>query len=306
MLKEYIQNAGSSINSTWYDIMPGVTVYRFETNESSTSQISPDIYSESTLFEIFFNLNGSILIGRKRGTPVSIGKHEIFLLADASGFSSVRITLPLSGILITVDHDKARKGLQSLYGMISQFRLNKDRMRTLISERQGCFLLHSTEWSRGIFTTLKELPDNNQGDFCVLKSLELLYLLSIDSPVLREGIDPLTGDSYLTGIVSEMKKYMETHLDEKLTIDTLCRRYHISATAFKTCFRRLYGQPVHSWLLEQRMLRAANLLCLSPMSILQVSQAVGYEGISQFNVIFKRRYGITPRQYRKLSNTGEL
>ena len=306
MLKEYIQNAGSSINSTWYDIMPGVTVYRFNTDESSTSQVSPDIHTESSLFEIFYSLKGSVLIGRKRGTPISIGRNEIFLLADASGFSSVRITLPLSGVLITVDHEKAQNGLRSLNGMISQFRLNKDRMRTLIHERQGCFLLHSTEWSRGIFTTLKELSAKHQGDFCVLKTLELLYLLSIDSPVLQEGIDPLTGDSYLTGIVSDMKKYMQEHLDEKLTIDTICRRYHISATAFKTCFRRLYGQPVHSWLLEQRMLRAANLLCSSPMSILQVSQAVGYEGISQFNVIFKRRYGITPRQYRKLSNTGEL
>lgn len=306
MLKEYIQNAGSSLKSTWYDIIPGITVYRFTSDESSNTWSFTDISTDSSMFEIFFCLSGSILIGRKRSTPVCVTKHEIFLLKDASAFSSVRITLPLSGILITLDHQNVAPELGTLYSMMEHFHTNKDRLSNLISERHGCFLLHNTEWSRSVFSTLDELSSFNQGEFCVLKTFELLYLLSTDSSILQEGCDPVAGDSYLTGVVSEMKKYMQEHLDEKLTIDAICKRYHISATAFKSCFRRLYGQPVHSWLLEQRMLRAANLLCSSPLSILQISQAVGYEGISQFNVIFKRRYGITPRQYRKLSNTGEF
>ena len=36
------------------------------------------------------------------------------------------------------------------------------------------------------------------------------------------------------------------------------------------------------------------------------AQAVGYEGMSQFNAVFKREYGMTPGQYRKMSETATL
>ena len=96
---------------------------------------------------------------------------------------------------------------------------------------------------------------------------------------------------------------MEQHLDEKLTIDYLSRRFHISPTTLKSYFRSIYGQPIHRWLQIQRMKKAANLLYTSAMSILQVAQSVGYEGVSQFNVVFKRYYGVTPGEYRKMSNS---
>lgn len=48
------------------------------------------------------------------------------------------------------------------------------------------------------------------------------------------------------------------------------------------------------------------LLCTTRMPIQQIAQAVGYEGMSQFNAAFKRAYGMTPGQYRKISETATL
>ena len=66
------------------------------------------------------------------------------------------------------------------------------------------------------------------------------------------------------------------------------------------------GCPFHKWLLQQRMAKAVELLRHSSMSILEVAQSVGYEGVSQFNVVFKRIYGVTPSRYRKMSDTGDF
>ena len=96
---------------------------------------------------------------------------------------------------------------------------------------------------------------------------------------------------------------MEAHLDEKMTIASLSRQFQISPTALKIGFRSVYGQPIHAWLLGRRIQRAADLLQFSRLSILNIAQSVGYEGISQFNLVFKRHYGITPSQYRKMSNS---
>ena len=103
-----------------------------------------------------------------------------------------------------------------------------------------------------------------------------------------------------------MRRYLKQHLDQKLTIKQMSQRYCLSHTAFKEYFRRMNGCPFHKWLLQQRMAKAVELLRHSSMSILEIAQSVGYEGVSQFNVVFKRIYGVTPSRYRKMSDTGDF
>ena len=52
--------------------------------------------------------------------------------------------------------------------------------------------------------------------------------------------------------------------------------------------------------------KEVELLEATSMTALQVAQAVGYDGVSQFNPAFRRQYGCTPTQYRKMSKSGGL
>ena len=165
----------------------------------------------------------------------------------------------------------------------------------------GFRILAVTPWSRSAFYTLKSIPQASWGHYCVLKTFELLYLMCTqNSSVEGREEDPETG-SYLSGIAENMRVYMEEHLDEKLTILDLSRRFHLSRTACKSCFRSCFGQPIHSWILDRRMEQATDLLEHTNMPVLQIAQSVGYSGVSQFNAAFKQRYGKTPREYRKMS-----
>ena len=67
----------------------------------------------------------------------------------------------------------------------------------------------------------------------------------------------------------------------------------------KNIFRQTYGRPIHQYLLEKRVQHAAELLHRSPLSIVDIAAAVGYNSASQFGVAFKRRYQLTPSQYRR-------
>ena len=79
----------------------------------------------------------------------------------------------------------------------------------------------------------------------------------------------------------------------------LSRRACLSATTVKEGFRRLYGLPVHTWLRQRRMERAAELLHTTELSLEGVAKAVGYSSVSQFIAAFRQQYGLTPGQYRK-------
>ena len=46
---------------------------------------------------------------------------------------------------------------------------------------------------------------------------------------------------------------------------------------------------------------ASRLLISSESSILAIAEEVGYENLSYFNRTFKKRFGMTPRDYRKQS-----
>ena len=157
--------------------------------------------------------------------------------------------------------------------------------------RGGCALEGPTHWSLAAFADLERLPRSEQGRWCVWKSVELLYLLSAGGTA-----DPPPGgmNPAIARAAAAARAYMSTHLDERLTIPELSRRFCVSATALKAAFRALYGQPIHSWLREKRMERAAELLRRSDMSVLDISQAVGFASPSQFGANFLKRFGAGP------------
>ena len=59
------------------------------------------------------------------------------------------------------------------------------------------------------------------------------------------------------------------------------------------------GRPFTDYILELRISKAKDLLRNTNMDILDVSEAAGFENQSYFTKIFRKRTGLTPRQYRQ-------
>ena len=52
---------------------------------------------------------------------------------------------------------------------------------------------------------------------------------------------------------------------------------------------------------ENNRLTASRLLTTSDSSILDIAAESGFENLSYFNRVFKQKYSMTPRQFRKES-----
>lgn len=303
MLTEYLRQGRADAEVRWMEIMTGARVCRFAVGEADGVALEPRL--EPLHFETLFCCGGGLILERTQGRTLRAEAGEILLLSDHSSLRGARIEGALEGLLVAVDARSARESLGRLCALMGGLELDIRQVRRRMGEQEGCALLRGLPWSRALFAFLEGLSPEEQGRYCVWKTVELLYLLCTHSGLLEEEKVGVRPDSYLAHTVCRMRAYMEQHLEEKLTIPDMSRRFCISPTAFKACFRRLYGRPVHQWLQERRMERAAGLLRGSPMTVLQAAQCVGYDGVSQFNAAFKRRYGVTPGQYRKMSETGE-
>ena len=295
MLAEFLKDQPG-----WAEVMPGAcacpAVLGSETG-SFPLQVPPLL--EPMHFEALFCRSGAVTLIRRDGPPLTVRDREILLLTDASALVSAEIHAPLAGVLVAVNARGARESLHTLCGLLGGLALDTGRVRHWMETQGGCAAIGKTAWSQAAFEQMEALPPGEQGRYCVLKSVELLYLFCAPEGQGEASRPPQAPDRELVRTMEALRRYMEEHLGDPLTIPELSRRSLLSATALKDGFRRLYGRPVHAWLRQRRMERAAELLRTSQLSVLGVAQSVGYSSASQFGAAFRQQYGMTPGQYRK-------
>ena len=289
MLAEFLADRGD-----WVQVMSGARACLFSLGEGP---VSLPLRLEPLHFEALFCLAGAVTLTRRDGSALTAGARQVLLLTDLSGVVGASVDAPLEGILVAVDARNARESLNTICTLLGGLTLDTGQVRRWMAGRGGCAVEGPTDWSRAAFADLDRLPPGERERWCVWKSVELLYLLSAPGQAAADTAPAL--DREVARALADARRYMEAHLDEPLTIPALSRRACLSATTFKEGFRRLYGLPVHTWLRQRRMERAAELLRSSPLSVLGVAQSVGYGSASQFTAAFRRQYGVTPAVYRK-------
>lgn len=113
------------------------------------------------------------------------------------------------------------------------------------------------------------------------------------------------GTDFLLGLIYEkdnktlrLKKVVENNLYNKLSSQELAFLCHMSISTFKREFYKLYQQTPIKYFHSKRMERAATLLKVQRCKPIEVYDMAGYENFSNFIQAFKKRYGMTPKQYQ--------
>ena len=291
MLAEFLSKQGE-----WTQVMPGARACLFSLCERS---FPLPLRLEPLHFEVLFCLAGMVTLTRRDGSALKLGTRQVLLLTDISDLTDTRVETGLKGVLVAVDARGARASLKAICDLLGGLTLNTDQVRRWMVSRGGCAVEGPSHWSQAAFADLDRLPQSERARWCVWKSVELLYLLSTQDEQETYTIPGSMPNRNIVRSLAETRRYMEAHLDESLTIPALSRRACLSATTFKEAFRQLYGLPVHTWLRQRRMERAAELLNTSGLNLEGVAKAVGYSSVSQFAAAFRQQYGVTPGQYRK-------
>lgn len=94
-------------------------------------------------------------------------------------------------------------------------------------------------------------------------------------------------------------KYVEEHYSEHITIDTMASVAFYSKSHFMKFFKAHMGTGFIEYLNDYRLTIAERLLRTSDASVLEIAEMSGFENLSYFNRIFKRKYGQSPGNRRK-------
>lgn len=99
--------------------------------------------------------------------------------------------------------------------------------------------------------------------------------------------------------MKQIIKYIECNYMEKISIADISGELGISPSYFMKYFKNTMNTSFIDYLNEYRLTMASRLLLSSNSSILDIAGEVGFENLSYFNRLFKKRFGTTPSNYRK-------
>ena len=120
---------------------------------------------------------------------------------------------------------------------------------------------------------------------------------------MQDGFGEFMRDGRTAGTISDRRlirvlDFMQHHLKAPLTLDDLAREAGISRYHFVGVFRKQVGVTPHRYLVQLRMLAAAQMLRTTDLSIVEIAGACGYCSTAQFTAAFKRHHEVTPSALR--------
>jgi AraC-like DNA-binding protein len=83
------------------------------------------------------------------------------------------------------------------------------------------------------------------------------------------------------------------------SLTELAAQLHCSERHFSRMFRAEFGVPLRKRQTELRLQRARQLLTDIDSKVITVAYESGYRNLGLFNAMFKKRFGLTPSEYRQ-------
>lgn len=98
--------------------------------------------------------------------------------------------------------------------------------------------------------------------------------------------------------IKSVLNYIHDHYFEAISIKTLANICNYSEYHFMRFFKKHMGLTSIQYINNYRLEKATYLLTSTNNSIMDISLEVGFDNLSYFNKLFKKKYNITPKEFR--------
>ena len=164
------------------------------------------------------------------------------------------------------------------------------------------FLSPSERSQKRLYSEAKEITDADLDS--AYSSYALLgSVMKMVAVILSEssGDLPAPVPSESLGRISEIVAYIDLHLTEKISLSDISEKFFISEFYLCRLFKEYTGHTIVDYLTEKRIRKAKRLLAETNESISSVWRATGFGSASAFGTAFRRKCGLSAREYRNLA-----
>ena len=152
-----------------------------------------------------------------------------------------------------------------------------------------------------VYQQLDTLSSVKDGFYAVIQFMTILYELSHCS-----GARTLATSSFAkvevesdSRRVLKVKNYIAKNYMDEIRLNTLADIAGMSPSAFSRFFKLHTGRNLSDYIIEMRLGYASRMLVDTARSIAEISFQSGFNNLSNFNRIFKKKKGCSPSEFRE-------
>ncbi len=167
-------------------------------------------------------------------------------------------------------------------------------------ERSARGILFSRQTIQQITPRLMALSQK-QGFDSVLELISILHDLSISRNMhtLSDATFSNAELSYNSRRIDRAFEYMNQNFHKNITLNEVSKLVNMTDVSFSRFFKARTGITFIDSLLELRLGHASRLLIDTTQSVAEVAYNCGFNNISNFNRLFKKKKGCTPKEFRE-------
>ena len=171
--------------------------------------------------------------------------------------------------------------------------------RMMVEAQKGlCFPLDAI---MKVYRELDTLSSIKDGFYAFMQFLTILYELS-----KCEGARALSSTSFAkievpsdSRRVQKVKTFIDAHYREEIRLAQLSDIAGMSDSSFSRFFKLHTGRKLSDYIIDLRLGHACRQLVDSTNSVAEICYACGFNNLSNFNRIFRKRKGCSPSEFRE-------
>ena len=181
------------------------------------------------------------------------------------------------------------------------FRTNPYTSIYKMMQRAKHGLAFPMEASLSVYHLLKELSRDHESFHSVQRFFDILYELAKynDARELATSSFAKVEVSSESRRVLKVKDYINTHYKDEIRLDDLAQLVGMTPTAFSRFFRLRTGKALSEYIVDVRLGNAARRLVNTTDSVSEICYTCGFNTLSNFNRLFRKRKGCNPTEFRE-------
>ncbi len=152
-----------------------------------------------------------------------------------------------------------------------------------------------------VYPLLDSLSMEQDSFYAVMKFFTILYELSKCKEAKTLSSSPFARiDTHSESRrVQNIQQYINENYKQDIRLPVLAQMAGMSAVAFSRFFKARTGTSLSDYIIDVRLGHASQMLVQTGTPVADICLECGFNNLSNFNRIFKKKKGCSPQEYRK-------
>lgn len=146
-----------------------------------------------------------------------------------------------------------------------------------------------------LYEDLLQTANNEKAGFQIMLAGILQH---ITSTIYYKNKNQSFADAYILEKLAEARRIMKAEIEHPSSPEDIAAQLGLSYSWFRRTFKDYTGVSPAQYQIQLRLIRAKELLSQTSLNITEIAYQLHFENGGQFSTFFKKREGLTPKEYR--------